>query len=901
MAIYTLTASAADNLVGAANVVDQFQLNTPGHLVPTDTIQGGAGSVIDTLRITAAMSLAAVAFTNVRGIERVQITTNIGVDLVLGNLMVTSTNRANFQVLGGAGDDTVLGGAVVSRALLLDGGSGADGMEGGGGADVLRPGSGADTMHGGAGNDTLEMAVGDLGANDRLDGGADSDVLRLLDGGVVSQAMFGALQGFERIEVAPEATALRLTVAQGYGIEGDTLTIQGGAGDDTLIAVNAGFATYLLGLGGDDQLTGGGFGDTLLGDAGQDTLRGLAGDDVLDGGDGDDRLAGGDGHDWLLGGAGNDVLSGGAGADTLDLGSGTDRADGGGGDDLYRVALIDVSSTDLIADSAGSADRLVFTGRGSLLVTGVVANRILGIEHFLFGAGNDTLMVGNAIGDSAGAGVVTLEGGAGNDLLNVAGVARLTTPLAFLLLGGEGNDSLLGGQGADTLAGGAGITFLSGGAGNDLLLVEAEALSAASTLVGGAGVDALRFVGDAPILAAALAGVAEVEVLELDDSGQEITVPNALALGLGFTAMTIRGGDGDDRVDISGFAAGRRVTVELGDGDDVLIGGAGNDSISAGGGVDDIRVGGGANRVTFGVGELSALDIVQASAVDALDTLVIGIGAGQTLPQSAFLGVSGFDVINLAGEAGTAARLAANLLTQSGQASINVNVVGQGMVVDGRDVSGAMRMDGGSGADVLFGGASADTLIGNGGEDTLIGGPGGDRIFLGTATERNVALIRAASDGTADINTTVSTAGADSVSGTEFADNFIMVDATAFALASATTFFINNGQNIDIGFSAAVLPTQYEIAGDAFGSLTAVRNAVGARLTGNDPAEFEAIILAIGGASGTRFGVYYFEDRDHNTTVDSADILRLLAIGTGDVPVFGAGNGFRLTSEFDIG
>jgi hypothetical protein len=63
---------------------------------------------------------------------------------------------------------------------------------------------------------------------------------------------------------------------------------------------------------------------------------------------------------------------------------------------------------------------------------------------------------------------------------------------------------------------------------------------------------------------------------------------------------------------------------------------------------------------------------------------------------------------------------------------------------------------------------------------------------------------------------------------------------------------------------------------------------------------FEKLILVITGSSNTRFGVYYFEDRDHNATVDSTDILRLLAIGTGAGPTFSGGFGFRLTSEFEL-
>ena len=66
----------------------------------------------------------------------------------------------------------------------------------------------------------------------------------------------------------------------------------------------------------------------------------------------------------------------------------------------------------------------------------------------------------------------------------------------------------------------------------------------------------------------------------------------------------------------------------------------------------------------------------------------------------------------------------------------------------------------------------------------------------------------------------------------------------------------------------------------------------------NDPLAFEKTILVITGASDTRFGVYYFEDRDHNSTVDFNDVLRLLAIGTGPTP--DATRGFKLDVAFDL-
>jgi len=71
----------------------------------------------------------------------------------------------------------------------------------------------------------------------------------------------------------------------------------------------------------------------ILGLAGNDRLTGNIADDLLDGGDGNDILTGGAGDDQLDGGLINDTLLGGAGNDSLWGGRQNDTLDGGGGDD----------------------------------------------------------------------------------------------------------------------------------------------------------------------------------------------------------------------------------------------------------------------------------------------------------------------------------------------------------------------------------------------------------------------------------------------------------------------------------------------------------------------------------------------------------------------------------------
>lgn len=182
--------------------------------------------------------------------------------------------------------------------------------------------------------------------------------------------------------------------------------------------------------------------DTLTGGSGNDSLAGNGGADTLDAGEGDDRLFGGDGDDTLEGWTGADSLDGGAGDDTItwdsaDLyirgGSGLDTLVGWNGDDV------------IVLDDAAF-------GAGS------VANG--GFERIELGGGNDRL-----IGDRvfAGATDLTVEGGAGEDVISLWGNG------ADSIYGGADSDWIWAGDGDDLVEGGAGVDYLYGGAGTDTL------------------------------------------------------------------------------------------------------------------------------------------------------------------------------------------------------------------------------------------------------------------------------------------------------------------------------------------------------------------------------------------------------------------------------------------------
>jgi Ca2+-binding RTX toxin-like protein len=916
MATFNLTAST-DILVGTAGAADLFQVNLPGHLAGADIVNGGdSDAVTDTLRITTAMTLAASAFALTSNIERIEITAPGFVSLTLNDTMVATRDTIAFVVAGGAGGDTVYGGGVQATPLVITGASGNDVLEGGGGNDslgggsgndLLRGGTGADTITAGDGADTISIDLAALGNDDRLNGSTGTDTLLLTGAGSLGATRFAAaLAGFERIAAAATlAGGIAVTLPGSLDTGGAAMTVSGALGADTVQATGVPVAFLLEGGAGGDRLTGGALADTLQGGLDADSLYGNNGNDLLDGADGNDRLAGQGGDDSLSGGAGADTLLGGAGNDTLTAGLGTDRMNGGAGNDLYLIAAGEFDLTDTVADDSGAADTVQFGGPAGYSITSSFANRFSGIERFILTEGNDTLLATNAIGDSAGAAAVTVEGGAGNDSLSAANVAPLllAPPLAWRLVGGEGNDSLTGAVGADTLDPGDGLARAEGGEGNDLMLFGLDALALAPTLIGGAEfADVLRITEAGAVGAAAFANAGGIEVLELAAEGNAVVLADAFVAATSNVELTVRGGAGDDTVDSTLLAAGRDLAVEFGDGDDMLVGGAGDEFVRPGLGDDHVSLGSGTDYVEFVANGLSTFDVVVADTL-AGDTLVVTLATGRTLGASAFTGVTGIDFFQFSNTGAAAVRLPVNLVTQSGQSSVVVDGIGDGdLVVDGRAMTSSLATvdyRGGTGDDLILGGAGADTMSGSSGEDTLVGGDGGDVINLGAGgTDRDIALIVGTFDGTSDIGSTQAITNADRVSGLAYEGNYIAVDPVQLGLPSST-LFLNAGDDISFGWAANVLASTDDITGNNFGSLAAVQAVVGSRITGGTVGVDDRIVLVIGGADGTEFGVYLFEDRDDNTTIDSVDGLYLLAIGDTDVPTFNSGRGFT-TETLDI-
>lgn len=259
-------------------------------------------------------------------------------------------------------------------------------------------------------------------------------------------------------------------------------------------------------------------------------------------------------------------------------------------------------------------------------------------------------------------------------------------------------------------------------------------------------------------------------------------------------------------------------------------------------------------------------------------------------------GIAVIDRFVLNGAGGAAVRLASDLVSQSGRSSVVVDANGSDdIVVDGRG-TGTIQYQGRTGADLIIAGRGADTIEGLTAGDTVVGGDGGDRITLGGGgSADSYAVIVSEFDGTGDINGVVTNSTAGTVLNTDVDGNDYCSGVAGARAEWRHHLLLYAGADVTFGWGASVLSTSSEIAGNAVGSLTAVRNAVGARMGAGTIGE--RIILVIGGANEAQVGVYLFEDVDNNATIDVADTLRLLAIGEGDVPTFNSGKGFRLLEQ----
>ncbi len=465
-----------------------------------------------------------------------------------------------FELLGDAGDDTLIGNDGSFNTDTLNGGIGDDLLRGVAGDDLLFGDDGEDRLYGGSENDTLNGGLG----RDILRGDAGDDLIivnlvsepegEILDGGIGTDRLSVAgdpfatppvidltasqIIGFERLELF--SADARMTVAQYeqfvqfelYGVvtlrfadagfinlaerdwfgspSAGVVRVTGSAGDDVIVGRGSADVAAGSGPAGTSAL---GTADLIDGAAGNDQLFGAGGNDTLLGNIGNDRLRGEAGNDSLDGGNDNDVLTGGLGADTLTAGKGDDEYNGGAGNDI------------------------IFEGDGADAING--GADIDKVDYLFATAGLTTSLDGTltATGAAAGDTYISIENLAGS---NSADILRGNAS-ANTIFGRSGGDRIIGAGGADTLLGNAGpdsfayenvsesattardqITDFTVVAGNGTTFADRIDLSAIDAIAGG-GNDAFAFIGSGPFSAAGQVRVtasgASDTLVEINTSG----------------------------------------------------------------------------------------------------------------------------------------------------------------------------------------------------------------------------------------------------------------------------------------------------------------------------------------------------------------------------------------------
>jgi Ca2+-binding RTX toxin-like protein len=409
----------------------------------SDVVEGEAG--FDTMVFNGAAGSEAFEASNNGG--RLRFTRNVG-NIVMD---VDGTELVDLNALGGADATTVndLSATDVTE-VAVDLAAAIGGNAGDGAADTV-------TVNGTNNADNVQIS----GAN----GGA----------------AVGGLAAVTRI---------------GNAEANDTLVVNGLGGDDALSATNLAASAISLAMNGGSE------NDTLLGGAGIDRLSGDSGNDVIDGNQGNDIGLLGDGDDSFIWdpGDGSDVVEGGDGFDTMVFngaaGGETFDASANGGrlkffrqpgnivmdtDDTERVVLRalggqdtttvnDLSATDVVEVDVDLAPAISGT-TGDLLADTVTVNGTNGDDAvvtpgtnggaFVFGL-SPFVRITHA---DAASDRLLVNGLGGNDAINAGALSA--TAILLTLDGGAGNDMLRGGSGNDVLSGGPGVDFLDGAAGAD--------------------------------------------------------------------------------------------------------------------------------------------------------------------------------------------------------------------------------------------------------------------------------------------------------------------------------------------------------------------------------------------------------------------------------------------------
>lgn len=547
---------------------------TDATFTPADSSPGLDGQVGASLRVS-------VTFTDGRG--------NVE------TLFSPPTGIVGDDWTGTAGEDVFLG---MQGDDVANGANGSDFLSGGAGDDELNGGGGADTLMGDEGNDTLNGGV----SNDTLNGGAGNDTL-IGAGGNDTAVYVGSARNFSM-----ERIGNVITVTDNTGAEGvDTLTtIENLQFDGVDYAIVNGTNNANINLNGS------------AGTAGSQVIFGMGGADTINGGAGNDIIYAGAGNDTITqtsGTGGRDFIDGGDGIDTFQL-------NGVAGPETF-IIYTRAAATAAIAGLALAATTEIVIARNGLVIAeldNIEEIRINTLDVTTPGGsgggsnGGDTIqVVGDFTETSLDFNTITIEGGAGDDTVDIN---SLLSAHRIVFRSNGGNDMIIGAlrsqdvielpegmtqegstltstpNGLTTISSADhSITFVSEGM-PTIRLASGEAFVSDQTQTDPGGQD---------------------DAAGTDDTDGQGGTPGqndnaGTSGGIGSTSGTQNGGSGDDRMTgksgddtLNGGSGNDRLNG--GSGDDVLNGGSGNDVLDGGSGDDILNGGSGNDALEGGAGD----------------------------------------------------------------------------------------------------------------------------------------------------------------------------------------------------------------------------------------------------------------------------------------------------------
>jgi Ca2+-binding RTX toxin-like protein len=719
-----------------------------------DTYADSGSSGLDQIVAVAADRVSAVdiglaGFATGNGIELIDATGTTGVVKLLNDWQ-----NGNFDFSA-----TELRGSNIRIELA----GGNDSFVGSASNDQVWGGYGNDSLRGAAGNDSL---YGD-GGDDVLDGGQGSDsyfVTGLVSGGWESFGGYdlysdSGSSGIDQI-VAIGNDDVDIALADGNflstnGIErlvNQTSKIVNGVPVAGLVRLLGNWAGNVLDLRNVSTVGG--------------NLR-------IEAGNGDDTIDGSSSADVIQAGQGNDVINGRGGADTYEVSG--NQASNFEGFDSYADSGTGFGEIDTI---------LVVSATGSDAVD-------IGLRSFAASSGIERIDARTTTGK------VQLLGDGNANSLNFSTTTIVGTNV--VIDAADGNDSVVGSSGNDRILTGAGNDTFNGAAGSDTYEVS-------GSQAGGFGgfdtyADAGTGSGEVDRIVAT-AGTAAVDIgLSGFSSTSRIEVIDATT-----TTGTVRLlGDGNaNNFDFSAVnLQGTNLLIDVGGGNDTVVGSAGNNRILGGSGTDSLNGAGGSDTYEVSgtlANNFGGYDIYADSGNGAgeVDRIVAAAGSaavdiGLTSFSASASRIEVIDATTTTGLVRLLGTTAANSFNFSGVSLVGTN----------------LSIDLGAGNDTFIGSAGSDRVLAGTGTDSLNGAGGADTYVVSGTLASNFGgydIYADSGNGAGELDRIVVAAGSDAVdiglTGFSATTGIEVIDGTA---TTGTVRLVGNSAANNFNFSTTTI------------------------------------------------------------------------------------------------